>query len=85
VEKFGGLGDREDMQEVQRKKFDIEKIELTGSLRALVEKGKPLEAKITVVVNGERREVVVNWGFGDVVGLVETAVGVIWGVMTEKV
>ncbi|KAI5817898.1 hypothetical protein BZA77DRAFT_352510 [Pyronema omphalodes] len=84
VEKFGALGDKENVKEVQRKKFDIERIELTGSLRALVEKGKPLDAKITVVVNGKRREVVVNWGFGDIAGLVETAAGVIWDIITEK-
>lgn len=60
------------------KTFDIERVELRGSLRALVLQGRPLQAKIAVVVMGSRRELVCDWGAVDVVGFVDGVLRGLW-------
>lgn len=79
VHKYGDSVKADDMDEA----FEIERVELRGSLRALVLQGRPLQAKITVLVAGNRRELVCDWRSMDVVGFVDGILYRLWNPQSD--
>lgn len=80
-----GIVDRIDRgRSVEEVVLDVERVELRGSLREFVVHGRPLKATMMVVVMGARREVAVDWGLGDMVGLVQGVVEAAWEVLGSE-
>jgi exonuclease VII small subunit len=63
--------------------LDIERIELTGSLRDLVLKGCPLTAEVTVVIMKKRSTFTVDYNLADAAGLVSGIVESTWKALKD--
>lgn len=80
VDKYGGSAKADDVD----KTFNVERVELRGSLRALVRHEQLLQAKITVVVMGNRRELNCDWGAMDVFGFVDGILRGLWSPQSDE-
>lgn len=58
--------------------IDIERIELSGSLRQLIEHGHPLDAKVRGVLVGKKFDVQIGYGVGDAKAFLKALWGVVW-------
>jgi len=63
--------------------LDIERIEVSGSLRDLVQRGQPLKAQVTMVVNGKRVVFTLDYSVADAVGFVRAVLEGAWDAVRD--
>lgn len=63
--------------------LDIKRVEVSGSLRDLVQHGKPLKAEITMVVAGKEMVFALDYGVADAVGFVGGVLEGAWDAVCE--
>lgn len=78
-----GLSFLERLMEKPEELLNIERIELRGSLRDLLEKGKPLDADVRVVVGGKVFDIKLGFGVVDVTEFVKRLLEHVWEVVKD--